>query len=114
MVNKTIVISLSLVTVLLGCATSPSKPILYPNAHYNQVGQHVANQDIASCIALAHSSGVSQKKEGEVTKNAAGGAAIGGATAGAAGRCARRCAEPRADPLARRISPRSRALGVRP
>ena len=85
MTIKTIVTSLSLAIILLGCATSPPKPILYPNAHFKQVGQQVANHDIASCKALAHSYGVNEKRDGEIGKNAAGGAAIGGATAGAWG-----------------------------
>ena len=34
---------------------------------------------------MAHSSGVNEKKDGEIGKNAAGGAAIGGAAAGAWG-----------------------------
>ena len=85
MAFKLTVISLSLVMLLFGCATSPSKPILYPNAHYNKVGQQVANHDIASCIAMARSSGVNETKDGEIAKNAAGGAAIGGAAAGAWG-----------------------------
>ncbi|MDX2504354.1 MAG: hypothetical protein QNL62_07750 [Gammaproteobacteria bacterium] len=85
MAIKTTITCLPLAIILLGCATSPPKPILYPNAHFNQVGQQVANQDIASCRAMAHSSGVNEKKEGEIGRNAAGGAAIGGAAAGAWG-----------------------------
>lgn len=83
-IKKTVTL-LPLVIILFGCATSPSKPILYPNAHYNNVGQQVANHDIASCIAMARSSGVNENKDGEIVKNAAGGAAIGGTAAGAWG-----------------------------
>lgn len=82
MTIKTTITSLSLTFILLGCAASPPKPVLYPNAHFKQVGQQVANNDIASCKALAHSSGVNEKREGEIGKNAAGGAAIGGAASG--------------------------------
>ena len=85
MTIKTTVTSLSLAIILSGCATSPPKPILYPNAYFNQVGQQVANHDIASCMSMAHSSGVNEKKDGEIVKNAAGGAAIGGTAAGAWG-----------------------------
>ncbi len=68
MTIKTTVTSLSLAIILLGCATSPPKPILYPNAYFNQVGQQVANHDIASCMSMAHSSGVNEKKDGEIGK----------------------------------------------
>lgn len=82
---KPTVISLSLLLVLVGCASSPPKPVLYPNAHFNKVGQQTADKDIEECKTLAHSSGVNEKKDGEIGKNAATGAAVGGAAAGAWG-----------------------------
>ncbi len=87
MAFKTAVISLSLAGILMGCATSSSspKPILYPNAYFNQVGKQIANRDIASCMSLARSSGVNQNKDGEIVKNATSSAAIGGSAAGAWG-----------------------------
>ncbi len=85
MTIKTTLTSLSLAIFLLACASSPPKPILYPNAHFNQVGRQLANHDIASCMSMAHSSGVNEKRNGEIVKNAAGGAAIGGSAAGAWG-----------------------------
>ncbi len=70
---------------LAGCASAPPKPVLYPNNHMQSVGQAQANQDIAACKQLAHSSGVAENKDGEVGKKAVGGAAVGGAAAGAWG-----------------------------
>jgi uncharacterized membrane protein len=49
------------------------------------VGQVQADQDIATCKQLAHSSGVAENKDSEVGKKAVGGAAVGGAAAGAWG-----------------------------
>ncbi|HFD81178.1 MAG TPA: cell envelope biogenesis protein OmpA [Gammaproteobacteria bacterium] len=73
-------------TVGLGaCASSPPRPVLYPNAHLQQVGRAVADRDIAECRQLALSSGVSEHREGQVGRKAATGAAIGGASAGAWG-----------------------------
>jgi hypothetical protein len=68
-----------------GCASAPPKPVLYPNNHMQTVGQAQADQDIAACRQLAHSSGVAENKDGEVGKKAVGGAAVGGAAAGAWG-----------------------------
>jgi hypothetical protein len=66
--------------VLAGCAP---KPILYPNAHYQQVGEGAADQDIAECSAMAKDAGAkpSQGKTGQV----AGGTVAGGAVGSAAG-----------------------------
>lgn len=71
--------------LLAGCASAPPKPVLYPNSHLQSVGQVQAEQDIAACKQLAHSSGVAEKKDAEVGKKALGGAAVGGAAAGAWG-----------------------------
>ncbi len=71
--------------LLAGCASTPPKPVLYPNSHMQSAGQAQADQDIAACKQLAHSSGVAEKKDGEVGKKAVGGAAVGGAAAGAWG-----------------------------
>jgi hypothetical protein len=67
---------------LLAAACAP-KPILYPNAHYQQVGQAAAEQDIAECTAMAKEAGAkpSQGKTGQV----AGGTVAGGAVGSAAG-----------------------------
>jgi uncharacterized protein YcfJ len=66
---------------LSGCAAP--KPILYPNAHYRQVGQAGAEQDIEQCADMAKEAGAkpSQGKTGQV----AGGTVAGGAVGSAAG-----------------------------
>jgi len=79
-----------------GC--SASKPILYPNQHYQQVGPDVVEADIEACRELAESSGASptQGKTAQVgTSTVAGGAigaaagAVGGAVVGNPGRGAK-------------------------
>ena len=74
-----------IVTGIAGCSSSPKRPVLYPNQHLNQVGGHVAQQDIDACMRLARTSGVNETKDGEVGRKAAGGAAIGGASTAAYG-----------------------------
>ena len=71
--------------LVTGCASS--KPVIYPNAHYNDVGSQAAQQDIANCITLAQSVGVSRTKneaEDEASR-AAGGTAAGAATGAVGG-----------------------------
>jgi len=58
-------------SLLAGCAGAPPKPVLYPNSHLQTVGQVQADRDIAECRQLALSSGVAEKKSGEVGKQAA-------------------------------------------
>lgn len=77
--------SLVLLAVLLSACSAP-KPILYPNAHFQQIGQAGADQDIAECFEMAKDAGVgsSQGKSGQVVGSTVAGAAIGSA-AGAVG-----------------------------
>jgi len=71
---------------LLLSACSAPKPILYPNAHYQQVGDAGAERDIAECSEMAKDAGAkpSQGKAGQVAGSTAAGGAIGSA-AGAVG-----------------------------
>ena len=69
--------------LVTACSSSPKRPVLYPNTHLNQVGGHVAQQDIDACMQLALTSGVNETRDGEVGRKAASGAAIGSAGAGA-------------------------------
>lgn len=71
------------------------KPILYPNAHYEEVGVDAAERDIKECSQMAKDAGASPRhgKGGQVAGNTvAGGAigsaggAVGGAVVGHAGR----------------------------
>jgi hypothetical protein len=73
----------ALMLVLPAAACSAPKPILYPNAHLQQVGAAAADQDIGECAELAKEAGAtpSQGKTGQV----AGGTVAGGAIGSAAG-----------------------------
>jgi len=68
----------------LGCAGP--KPILYPNAHYQNVGERVARSDIEGCRKMADAAGANRdpSKVTRTARNTVAGGAIGGA-AGAAG-----------------------------
>lgn len=70
-----------LLLIQMGC--SAHKPILYPNAHYQQVGADAAEADIKDCLALAEQAGASAT-EGK-TAQVAGGTVAGGAVGSAAG-----------------------------
>jgi hypothetical protein len=66
---------------LAGCA-GPS-PVLYPNSHYQAVGQSTAERDITDCRRVADQAGANRGSgQGEA---AAGGTVAGGAIGGAAG-----------------------------
>ena len=90
----TLGIALVLLLWLSGCANT--RPILYPNAHYNSVGREVAEADVEACRQLAESAGASEDNGdstvGRVATSTAMGAgmgaaggAVGGAISGAAG-----------------------------
>lgn len=79
--------------VSLSACAGP-KPILYPNAHLQTVGQDTAKQDIAECREMAEAAGAKpgEGKAGQVAGSTAVGAgmgaaggAVGGAIYGAAG-----------------------------
>jgi uncharacterized protein YcfJ len=71
--------------LVAGCAAP--KPILYPNAHFQQVGEEMADRDIDECREIAKDAGAttSQGKSGQVAGNTAGGGAIGSATGAVGG-----------------------------
>jgi len=66
----------------LGACAGP-EPVLYPNSHYQAVGQATAERDIADCRRVADQAGA-QRGSGQ-GEAAAGGAVAGGAIGGAAG-----------------------------
>jgi hypothetical protein len=79
--------------VLFSACAGP-KPILYPNAHLQAVGQDAAKEDIAQCREIAEAAGAKpgEGKAGQVAGSTAVGAgvgaaggAVGGAILGAAG-----------------------------
>ncbi|GKS68065.1 Glycine-zipper containing OmpA-like membrane domain-containing protein [Nitrosomonas sp. PY1] len=90
----TLGVALILLLWLSGCANT--KPILYPNAHYNSVGREAAEADVEACRRLAESAGASEDSSdsaaGRVATSTAMGAgmgaaggAVGGAISGGAG-----------------------------
>jgi hypothetical protein len=73
-------------TLLLGaCASSAKRPVFYPNAHIQTVGQAQAQRDTNACMALASEYGVATTKDGEIAKRSGKGAVLGGVGAGAWG-----------------------------
>jgi outer membrane lipoprotein SlyB len=83
---------LAMALALGGCAST--RPILYPNTHYNSVGAEVAERDIAACIELAEAAGADSatSSAGQAAISTGAGAAVGaasgavgGAVVGAAG-----------------------------
>ena len=76
--------------LITGCAGP--KPILYPNAHLNNIGQEQADQDIAECQAIAKKYSSSSDAAENVASSTVMGAgmgaasgAVGGAISGSAG-----------------------------
>ena len=71
---------------LLLAACSTARPILYPNAHFQSVGEESAEQDIESCKQLAKSAGAEESggKAGRVATSTVVGGGVG-AAAGAVG-----------------------------
>lgn len=85
-VSRSFVMMTVFASLALGCATP--QPVLYPNAHLQQVGEAQSKQDIAYCETLAAEYVKNPSKVGEAAKYGAGGAATGavlGAIGGAIG-----------------------------
>lgn len=78
-----IALVIGLVGSLSGCA-SP-RPVLYPNAHLNRVGQAAAQADVDECIELAEAADLEDSRVAETAKQTAGGAVVGAAAGGAVG-----------------------------
>jgi hypothetical protein len=73
---------------LLGLsACSSTKPILYPNSHFQSVGKEVAEQDIETCKQMAESAGTKEGKgnAGNVATSTAMGAGVGAASGAVGG-----------------------------
>jgi len=71
------------VFVLLGCAAH-QRPVLYPNAKLNSVGQEQAQRDIDQCMQTAEAY-VKKHQDSKVAEGAVKGGAIGAATGAAIG-----------------------------
>ncbi len=80
-----VLLPLTLVAMLAACATTqqaPARPLLYPNATFNKIGQAAADAEVSACLAKAQAAGLSPNAESNA---AAHGAASGGVMAGVAG-----------------------------
>jgi hypothetical protein len=64
--------------LLLG-ACGPKRPVLYPNAHLDEVGMQVAQADIDDCIMKAEAAGANATDTGAAAGNVARSGAIGAA-----------------------------------
>jgi outer membrane lipoprotein SlyB len=76
---RTILVFGTVATILLGCA-GVRQPVLYPNAHMQQMGKAQADQDVANCRALASQyaqSGAGKEIAQDTVIGGAGGAAVG-------------------------------------
>ncbi|WP_319581599.1 hypothetical protein [uncultured Pseudodesulfovibrio sp.] len=63
--------------ILVGCG--PKRPVLYPNAHLDEVGMQVAQADIDDCIMKAEAAGANATDSGAAAGNVAKSGAIGAA-----------------------------------
>jgi outer membrane lipoprotein SlyB len=86
-----LLIPLALSGALAGCAAtgsaSPSaKPVFYPNATLNRVGEAKAREEAEACMANARAAGLTpEEKDNAVARGAARGAATGGAVGAVSG-----------------------------
>ena len=87
-----IILALVIALAVEGCAST--RPVLYPNEHFNTVGSKAAERDIENCMDLAEAAGADSdgSDAGQAAATTAGGAAVGaasgavgGAVVGAAG-----------------------------
>lgn len=69
--------------LLVGCAEK--RPVLYPNAHLERVGQHTAEADIDACIRMAKDYQAGGDQGQKLAKSTGKGAVVGGAVGGAVG-----------------------------
>lgn len=69
---------------LLSLSCAQKKPVLYPNARYEQAGAEAAKADIAECMRMAEEHGVDAGGKGEKVAGKAAKGALVGAAAGAA------------------------------
>ena len=78
-IGKGIILLIVLACMLAAVGCSTKRPVLYPNAHLDNVGMQVGQADIDACITKAEASGASSSKGGEAAGNVATSAAVGAA-----------------------------------
>jgi hypothetical protein len=83
-VNRSIFVVPVLSLVVAACSAS-KRPVLYPNEHFQRVGDAAAAHDIDACMQLGEQYASGGGQGSQVAKEAARDAAIGGATGAAVG-----------------------------
>jgi hypothetical protein len=80
-----IFLTLIIVLAVQGCAST--RPVLYPNEHFNIVGSEAAERDIEHCMDLAEAAGADSDGSdvGQAAAGTVGGAAVGAATGAVGG-----------------------------
>jgi hypothetical protein len=73
----------AVVLALAGCAAK--RPVLYPNAVYQQAGEAGARRDVDECTEFAKSQGHGRNSAARAGAGTTGGAAVGAATGAAVG-----------------------------
>jgi outer membrane lipoprotein SlyB len=76
---------IALILILQWVACASPKPVLYPNAHLEEVGEKASQEDIAACMALADAADLDSNQAAEAAKRTAGGAAVGSASGAVGG-----------------------------
>ncbi len=82
MTTLIVIVCAATMAALVGCGSQ--RPVLYPNAHLNQVGTTAAERDIELCMRRAEDYVASGRRAGKALE----GAAVGGGTGAAAGAAA--------------------------
>ena len=77
-------IALILIPLVLSLACA-KRPVLYPNAHLENVGVEASQQDVDECIALAKEAGLDDNQAADAAKKTGSGAAVGTATGAVGG-----------------------------
>jgi len=79
---KTSIMANYLLLFLIGmlCGCGASRPVLYPNAHLQEIGQAKAEQDIDACIQKANEYKAGSDKTKEIAKDTATAGVVGAAT----------------------------------
>jgi len=80
---KKLIAFVAVFVLLAGCAAH-QRPVLYPNAKLNGVGQEQAQRDIDQCMQMAEAY-VKKHQDSKVAEGAVKGGAIGAATGAAIG-----------------------------
>ena len=71
--------------LLMAASCGPKRPVVYPDAKTQEVGEEKVRADVEDCVRQAKEAGIGKGKTGEVAKSTALGAATGAATGAAMG-----------------------------